>query len=214
MSEYDKTPRERPWGQESDRRRARSHWDDDQRIEVGRHAREMQAVVEPIDGGPKRDFTSPHDLLEAELSDEDKDTAQRRKSPTDAPANLRQLINVAAHNNKHHAEAKAAIEAVSNSVLAIEASTAPAKMAALAQRLETLEADDCDYRKRLERMERQHGIATWIVRTLAGGAVAATLWLVHGIWDRSALEERARMRLEIVEEKLNEMRAYHNKGMP
>lgn len=66
--------------------------------------------------------------------------------------------------------------------------------------------DDGSLVSDVEALKRHAGIATWIVRTIVTGALAATAWLAHGIWDRSALEERARMRLENLERIVEEIR--------
>lgn len=66
--------------------------------------------------------------------------------------------------------------------------------------------DEDDLRDRIKNLERYHSAGVWIMRSIAGSAIMAILWLVHGIWDRSAMEERSKMRLEIVEAKVEELR--------
>lgn len=175
--------------------RARSHWDDDKRAAVGRNAREMEAVPDPTEGA---NITSPYALLEAELSDEDKETARRTNSPTNAPANVRQLINVAAHGNKHHAENKAAIETLANAVLSIEASTAPAKMAAIDERLDALEATGADVARGLK-------IVKWVLVAIASSGIGTLIAIADRLWDRAEREGESTIRLQHVEDALKQL---------
>lgn len=188
--DQDKTPPGRP--------RPRSHWDDDQRAEIGsesrrRNAREMEIIPDPNEHAAE--ITSPHDLLEAELSDDDVETARRRNSPTGAPANVRQLINVAAHGNKHHAENKAAIETLANAVLSIEASTAPAKIAAIDERIDRLEVTGADVTRGLK-------IVKWVLVAIGSSGIGTLIAIGDRLWDRAEREGESTIRLKHVEEGL------------
>ena len=63
-------------------------------------------------------------------------------------------------------------------------------------------AAKAEFARRSEEQSKPES-GTWILRTIIGGAITAMLWFAHSIWERSALEERSRMEIVQLRERIS-----------